>query len=647
MESKESSTAYTYSQLKAGEIRLLYVAGANGALQCSSRHFSLEQCPSYIALSYCWEGQVPDQELICDGFSLKVTANVKAILQYILRSEQDHPVWIDGVCINQSDIAEKNIQVPMMGQIYTKATKCIAWLGLSTEQLDKMIDNLPDMLEKAKTYTGPVHGFIPDKVFIDHGIPTRSPSPWLEFAALLSRPWFQRVWVVQEAVLPVSLEIVCGNWIVDLSALTSLVNDFETIIRIFMVACAQSPIPSLVNRGLSCWSYISQLRTGQTVQNSGIRRRTTSLQTLIFTTREFAVSNPVDKINGMLGMTDAFWANFLTIDYAAPAAIAYIQVTKVWLLSRANLLALNFAAENAPLHQLPRWCPNYYQTTTTNSLATSFFEVKYHAGFRQWADVEHPPSYRQGIGMSLCDESDDIPTVEEFQSCFIADAALFTLDVFGFRVERIATSIPSDWNTEWLENTSSTADLEQFLAWEAQCFLLSQRTCKPPNEALERHWRTLMANKIREPGKSWKCDIDYSSHYEAILGLRNEVEQSNQQISNNKCSVELQKRRETLGDIMSSIQFARFLNSVTDACHGRSFFSTKSGRIGLGPPDTQPGDFVCIFYNGCTPFIVRTIDIDGTGNEDQFLGESYVDGLMYGEAFKLVASNRGTMFNLH
>ena len=152
----ESIESYTYSQLKAGEIRLLHVAGANGALQCSSQHFSLEQCPSYIALSYCWEGQVPDQELICDGFSLKVTANVKAVLQYILRSEQDPSVWIYGVCINQSDIAEKNIQVPMMGQIYTKAAKCIAWLGLSTEQLDKMIDNLPDMLEKAKKIQGAV-----------------------------------------------------------------------------------------------------------------------------------------------------------------------------------------------------------------------------------------------------------------------------------------------------------------------------------------------------------------------------------------------------------------------------------------------------------------------------------------------------------
>jgi hypothetical protein len=346
----------------------------------------------------------------------------------------------------------------------------------------------------------------------------------------------------------------------------------------------------------------------------------------------------------MLGMADAYWTNLLTVDYAAPAAIAYIQVTKVWLLSRANLLALNFAAENAPLHKLPRWCPNYYQTTTTISLATWFFDVKYHAGFRQWADIKHSPNYRRGIGTS---PRDGTPTVEDFLSCFIADSALFTLDVFGFRVERIAMSIPSDWNTEWLEDTSSTADLEQFLAWEAQCFLLSQRTCKSPNEVVERHWRTLIANKIRELGKSWKCDIDFSSHYEAILGLRREVGQSNQKISNNKCSVELQKRRDRVGDIMHSIQFERFLNSVTDACDGRSFFSTESGRIGLGPLDTKPEDIVCIFYNGCTPFIVRTIGIDGIGNEYQFLGESYVDGLMYGEAFELGASNTDTMFNLH
>ena len=50
-----------------------------------------------------------------------------------------------------------------------------------------------------------------------------------------------------------------------------------------------------------------------------------------------------------------------------------------------------------------------------------------------------------------------------------------------------------------------------------------------------------------------------------------------------------------------------------------------------------------MFYNSFTPFVLRA---DTDGIEYQFLGESYVDGLMYGEAFGLDASNESTMFTL-
>lgn len=64
------------------------------------------------------------------------------------------------------------------------------------------------------------------------------------------------------------------------------------------------------------------------------------------------------------------------------------------------------------------------------------------------------------------------------------------------------------------------------------------------------------------------------------------------------------------------------------ASHGRSYFTTESGRVGLGPQHTQPGNLVCMFYNGGSPFILRLKDT----NSYFLLGESYVHGLMYGEA---------------
>jgi hypothetical protein len=38
-------------------------------------------------------------------------------------------LWIDQICINQPDPAEKVQQIPLMGMIYTHATNTIIWLG--------------------------------------------------------------------------------------------------------------------------------------------------------------------------------------------------------------------------------------------------------------------------------------------------------------------------------------------------------------------------------------------------------------------------------------------------------------------------------------------------------------------------------------
>ncbi|KAH7151042.1 hypothetical protein DER46DRAFT_401158 [Fusarium sp. MPI-SDFR-AT-0072] len=63
----------------------------------------------------------------------------------------------------------------------------------------------------------------------------------------------------------------------------------------------------------------------------------------------------------------------------------------------------------------------------------------------------------------------------------------------------------------------------------------------------------------------------------------------------------------------------------------RMFFITELGDVGIGPMSMKPGDHVCVLYGGCTPFVMRPVD--GTGDEDYlFLGESFVNGLMNGEA---------------
>jgi hypothetical protein len=46
-------------------------------------------------------------------------------------------------------------------------------------------------------------------------------------------------------------------------------------------------------------------------------------------------------------------------------------------------------------------------------------------------------------------------------------------------------------------------------------------------------------------------------------------------------------------------------SDLTAACFGRTFFRTSRGYFGLGPPDSQPDDIVCIFLGGVVPYILR------------------------------------------
>lgn len=88
----------------------------------------LDNCPSFEALSYTWDGQQPDVQITCCGKALLVTKNCHSILRG-LRRREPRALWIDAICIDQSSSVERNNQVRLMGDIYRKADKVLIWPG--------------------------------------------------------------------------------------------------------------------------------------------------------------------------------------------------------------------------------------------------------------------------------------------------------------------------------------------------------------------------------------------------------------------------------------------------------------------------------------------------------------------------------------
>ncbi|KAH8883684.1 HET-domain-containing protein, partial [Thozetella sp. PMI_491] len=109
-------------------------------LEPSDQHDSIITCslevvpfksatPQYEALSYVWGDQTERNEIILDSQPTSITRNLWTTLKYIRQPDTSRTLWIDAVCINQADIHERNEQVKQMGDIYSRASRVLIWLG--------------------------------------------------------------------------------------------------------------------------------------------------------------------------------------------------------------------------------------------------------------------------------------------------------------------------------------------------------------------------------------------------------------------------------------------------------------------------------------------------------------------------------------
>jgi len=92
------------------------------------QHVGLE----YEAVSYAWgrDNTVEPVFILTAGTFqyLEIRKNVAQMLRYLHLSADKRRLWIDAICINQTDLEEKAVQVARMGQIYSEAAQVLIWI---------------------------------------------------------------------------------------------------------------------------------------------------------------------------------------------------------------------------------------------------------------------------------------------------------------------------------------------------------------------------------------------------------------------------------------------------------------------------------------------------------------------------------------
>lgn len=236
-----------YKQLHGSEIRIVEILPGrwDDTVSCRLEHVRLRGVndPQYVALSYAWGDAMDTVDIMLNGIVHPVTRNLFTALRRLRHSsieaclqdgasEQSHgPIngalvdgsntveaaqgspslspslqlklsrlrfWVDALCINQADTQEKARQIPRMREIYGYTMQVLAWLGENPIEDDSSLIRATDYHSR-RAVSGLNGGFYGNKLRL-HLLREEGCVQAVE--RLLQRPWFTRVWVIQEVTLP-------------------------------------------------------------------------------------------------------------------------------------------------------------------------------------------------------------------------------------------------------------------------------------------------------------------------------------------------------------------------------------------------------------------------------------------------------------
>lgn len=169
---------------------------------------------SYKALSYTWGGleNAGFMRLYVDGFDIEVKDSLLTALRYIRHESEDLFLWVDALCINQNDDYEKGYQVNQMGLVYETAEEVIVWLGPSAEGTKPLFGLINELDEQMTVYNRESDHDSWEDLCRKHMSPLWTfPDVRNALLDLVHRPWFERVWIIQEIAKARRATIRCGE----------------------------------------------------------------------------------------------------------------------------------------------------------------------------------------------------------------------------------------------------------------------------------------------------------------------------------------------------------------------------------------------------------------------------------------------------
>ncbi|PVH81098.1 HET-domain-containing protein [Cadophora sp. DSE1049] len=619
--SSQASNQYIYPPLTSPDEFRLVVLHQSGTNPSGGDNFSIEFVPgrfdqacSYVALSYAWgtDPGVEDIQVVGTRLqTLKITKSLACALQSLRKSE--HKVlWIDALCIDQTNLSEKSHQIGRMAEIYRRATEVVIWLGDAANQSDLAMDLLNNVsAEKI------------DNLATDPG----AIKAWVALSNLMTRSWFTRRWVVQEVVFARHAVLRCGSatasWLRFCGVVELFVEKLEEIKRTisnstpeqqpsdlsanllhFLLAFAGGVLPplaavvvSVVNmhtgtifgpdqitigelRGIGVHSLIALYdRILPRKRNDTESYRLCTMEALLSYLPESEATDGRDMVFALASLAKDYVG--FTPDYKQSVVRVYKNaVQQAAITSRSlNIICRPWAQ---PSTNLPSWI-----------LPNSAFPFR-----RNWKGIyvrQHADTLVRSAHQRIYQASGSICASASFND----DETKFVLTCRGIQLPTIA----------WIGDPAAKGSISNL--WQ-DSFEQSNVEHKYFKEI---YWRTLVADRDSRgnPPPYWYSLACTDAHKLCPDGG----------LDTTKLLQDQRKDGEQISNILKN-----FLARVKAVTWNRRLVRLKDYSLGLVPERTLRFDRICILFGCDVPVVLRKRQNDFW----ELIGEAFVYGVMDGEA---------------
>lgn len=606
---------YTHKSLEdsSGTIRLLKLLKRRpfGEIRCELVEVKLESAPVYEAISYTW-GAAGETEMIYIGdLVFSVSTTVSEVLYHLSSYNTERNLWIDSICINQTDNEEKGSQVSMMKRIYRRSSKVIIWLeGVKNPR------NVRVML--AGICHNMVLGSEESTVDLVRKYSEEwAHAGWSDLLNLFNNPWFFRVWVIQEIASASNAEVLASGTPMQWEHLflfaSELVNNpaLNSILR-----CSSFPgVEQGALTGLKHANLMAGFKN-QSIEPDTEGQSGPNLSVLLDLCSGFRATDPRDKIFALLGLLSAK-ENIIRPDYFKTTAQVYTETAQCMLSGKCtNIFSFMGIGYARTITDLPSWVPDWSSMIIGSPEVQNFSLIQDAARYRA-------SGYSSQLDLSFAETGRYLAL--RIRGCHV-DTIRHLGPVSNYTPHRDGRGGTQDENIDALARHIGARNISKQFA--AQPYPTGQ----PLDEAF---WRCLIGDtQFYRPAPDELGE--YLEIWERYVGLLAQVPDSaDRAVKEAHFAEHLGLQEEGDGDVLELFfRRAGFWNSARMmCCIGRRFCVTEAGYMAMVPPGTAEGDMVALLCGVDIPQILRgnsTAD-GGSGSGHRLVGEAYVHGLMDGE----------------